>query len=193
MHLIHPADNVETGSHRLRNCPPTRLANSKTHRFSPRPRNRLFAGSRSTPCPGAKRPSAVSSPCAKSNLFSPPARPRRSGKIASASTRSSRFSLHISLFGSTTINAGSSLSFPGVLRIIGSTHAPRPIPDCEIKFLQSRSGSSHLEPWLEIPTGKRVRISSGPMQGIRESSSRREAASASCSPSPRSISTWLSH
>ena len=58
------------------------------------------------------------------------------------------------------------LSCPGVLRIIGNLRAPFSIPDREIEFLQSQSGNRKIEPWLDMAIGKRVRIHSGPMQGL---------------------------
>jgi len=58
------------------------------------------------------------------------------------------------------------LSSPGALRIIGNPHTPLPIPDREIEFLQSQSGNRRIEPYLDMVIGKRVRIRSGPMQGL---------------------------
>jgi transcription antitermination factor NusG len=58
------------------------------------------------------------------------------------------------------------LSSPGALRIIGNTHTPLPIPDREIEFLKTQSGSRKVEPWLDMVIGKRVRVRSGPMEGL---------------------------
>lgn len=58
------------------------------------------------------------------------------------------------------------LSAPGALRIIGNTHTPLPIPDREIEFLQSQSANRKIEPYLDMVIGKRVRIRSGPMEGL---------------------------
>ena len=58
------------------------------------------------------------------------------------------------------------LSSPGALRIIGNTRTSLPIPDREIEFLQTQSSSRKVEPWLDMVIGKRVRIRSGPMEGL---------------------------
>ncbi|MBS1802809.1 MAG: UpxY family transcription antiterminator [Acidobacteria bacterium] len=58
------------------------------------------------------------------------------------------------------------LSAPGALRIIGNSHTPLPIPDREIEFLQSQFINRKIEPYLDMVIGKRVRIRSGPMEGL---------------------------
>ena len=58
------------------------------------------------------------------------------------------------------------LSSPGAIRIIGNRNTPMPIPDREIEFLQSESTRKNIEPYLDLVIGKRVRIRSGPMQGL---------------------------
>jgi len=58
------------------------------------------------------------------------------------------------------------LSSPGALRIIGNTHTALPISDREIEFLKSQSDKRNVEPWLDMVIGKRVRIRSGPMEGL---------------------------
>jgi len=58
------------------------------------------------------------------------------------------------------------LSSPGALHIIGNTHTALPIPDREIEFLQSEAIRGKLEPHLELVIGKKVRIRSGPMEGL---------------------------
>jgi transcription antitermination factor NusG len=58
------------------------------------------------------------------------------------------------------------LSSPGALRIVSSGHTPLPIPDREIEFLRSESTKRNIEPYLDLVIGKKVRIRSGPMQGL---------------------------
>ena len=58
------------------------------------------------------------------------------------------------------------LSSLGAIRIIGNRNTPMPIPDQEIEFLQSESTRKKIEPYLDLVIGKRVRIRSGPMQGL---------------------------
>jgi transcription antitermination factor NusG len=58
------------------------------------------------------------------------------------------------------------LSSPGAIRIIGNRNTPMPIPDREIEFLQSDSNQKKIEPYLDLVIGKRVRIRSGPMEGL---------------------------
>jgi transcription antitermination factor NusG len=58
------------------------------------------------------------------------------------------------------------LSSPGAIRIIGNRNTPMPIPDREIEFLQSESARKKIEPYIDLVIGKRVRIRSGPMQGL---------------------------
>jgi transcription antitermination factor NusG len=58
------------------------------------------------------------------------------------------------------------LSSPGALRIVGNSHTPLPIPDREIEFLRSESSKRNIEPYLDLVIGKKVRIRSGPMEGL---------------------------
>jgi transcription antitermination factor NusG len=55
---------------------------------------------------------------------------------------------------------------PGVLRIVGNGQGPVPIPDSEVEFLRSDFCGRELEPYRDFVLGERVRIKSGPMQGI---------------------------
>lgn len=54
----------------------------------------------------------------------------------------------------------------GVLRIIGNTHGPLPIPDKEIQFLRSDGCRRKVEPYRDLVVGKKVRIRSGAMAGL---------------------------
>lgn len=58
------------------------------------------------------------------------------------------------------------LSAPHALRIVGNQHTPLPIPDQEIEFLRSDFCRGKVEPYLDLVVGKKVRICSGPMQGL---------------------------
>lgn len=59
------------------------------------------------------------------------------------------------------------LQSPGALRIIGNCQGPLPISDPEIEFLRSDFCRQRVEPYRELVLGKRVRIKSGPMQGVQ--------------------------
>jgi transcription antitermination factor NusG len=63
-----------------------------------------------------------------------------------------------------SLQRGSVLCAPGALRILGNGHGPLPIPDREIEFLRSRG--QRIEPYPEFALGEKVRIRSGPMQGL---------------------------
>jgi transcription antitermination factor NusG len=58
------------------------------------------------------------------------------------------------------------LSSPGALRIVGNSQTPLPIPDREIEFLRSEFNKRNIEPYLDLVIGKKVRIRSGPMEGL---------------------------
>jgi transcription antitermination factor NusG len=55
---------------------------------------------------------------------------------------------------------------PGVLRLVGNTHGPIPIPRSEMVVLKSAATIKRLEPFTDLVVGERVRIASGPMQGV---------------------------
>jgi transcription antitermination factor NusG len=59
------------------------------------------------------------------------------------------------------------LRSPGVLRIIGNSRGPIPIPDSDISFLRSDFCRQRIEPYRELVVGERVRIKSGTMQGVQ--------------------------
>ena len=58
------------------------------------------------------------------------------------------------------------LGAPGVLRIVGTTREPIPLPDDEIEFLRSNLCRARTEPYRELVVGQRVRVRSGVMQGV---------------------------
>lgn len=58
------------------------------------------------------------------------------------------------------------LGAPGALHIIGNGHGPVSIPDQEIEFLRSDFCGKRVEPYLDLAVGAKVRIRSGPMQGL---------------------------
>lgn len=58
------------------------------------------------------------------------------------------------------------LRLPGVLRIIGNSKGPIPIPSSEIDFLRSDFCRQRIEPYRELVVGEKVRIKSGSMQGV---------------------------
>ena len=58
------------------------------------------------------------------------------------------------------------LRSPGVLRIIGNSRGPVPIPDSEIEFLRSDFYGQRVEPYQDLVVGERVRIKAGPMRGL---------------------------
>jgi transcription antitermination factor NusG len=58
------------------------------------------------------------------------------------------------------------LRSPGVRRIVGNHHGPIPLASAEIDFLRSRLDTQPMEPFRELVIGEKVRIRSGPMQGL---------------------------
>jgi transcription antitermination factor NusG len=58
------------------------------------------------------------------------------------------------------------LRVPGVLRIVGNSSGPIPIPASEIEFLRSDFCRHRVEPYGELVVGEKVRIKSGSMQGV---------------------------
>lgn len=59
------------------------------------------------------------------------------------------------------------LQSPGALRLLGNGHCPCPIPAVEIEFLRSEFCRKRLEPYRELAVGERVRVTSGPLQGLQ--------------------------
>lgn len=58
------------------------------------------------------------------------------------------------------------LGTPGVLRVLGNSQGPQPIPDDAIELLRGEQFKDRLEPHPEMATGQRVRIRNGAMQGL---------------------------
>jgi transcription antitermination factor NusG len=58
------------------------------------------------------------------------------------------------------------LRSPGVRRIIGNHKGPIPLPSAEVEFLRSGVCRDRIEPFNELVIGQRVRIASGPLQGL---------------------------
>lgn len=59
------------------------------------------------------------------------------------------------------------LQSPGALRIVGNCQGPLSVSDQEIDFLRSDSYRRRVEPFGDLLVGKKVRIKSGPMQGVQ--------------------------
>jgi transcription antitermination factor NusG len=55
---------------------------------------------------------------------------------------------------------------PGVLRVLGNSQGPQPIPDAAIEFLCTNPYTERMEPQPEIVVGQKVRIRRGPMRGL---------------------------
>lgn len=66
------------------------------------------------------------------------------------------------------------LQAPGVLRIVGTSQGPLPIPDETISFLRSELCLGKLEPYADLVVGERVRVKSGVMSGLEGVLVRRE-------------------
>ena len=62
----------------------------------------------------------------------------------------------------------------GVLRLVGDTKGPIPIPNSEIEVLRSDAFRNRLEPFRELVEGQRVHIKAGPMQGVEGTLVRRK-------------------
>ena len=58
------------------------------------------------------------------------------------------------------------LATPGVVRLVGKGAEPTPLPAAEMELMRQSAASGLLEPFLQPILGKRMRIRSGPMQGV---------------------------
>lgn len=58
------------------------------------------------------------------------------------------------------------LQCPGIVRLVGNHRGPLPIADSVIELLRVSVVEKKIEPYRELAVGKRVRIKSGPMQGV---------------------------
>jgi transcription antitermination factor NusG len=58
------------------------------------------------------------------------------------------------------------LRTPGVRQLVGNSREPLSVADREIEFLRSSILEKKAEPYADLLEGQRVRIKSGPMQGV---------------------------
>jgi|SRR6185437_1373049 len=58
------------------------------------------------------------------------------------------------------------LGVPGILRVLGNSQGPQPIPSSVIDLLRADGFRDRLQPQPEVIVGQRVRIRSGAMQGV---------------------------
>lgn len=58
------------------------------------------------------------------------------------------------------------LGVPGILRVLGNSHGPQPIPDEVIHLLRAEPFRDRLQPQPEMVIGQKVRIRRGAMQGV---------------------------
>jgi transcription antitermination factor NusG len=58
------------------------------------------------------------------------------------------------------------LRTPGVRQLVGNSREPLSVADREIEFLRSSFLEKKAEPYADLIEGQRVRIKSGPMQGV---------------------------
>ncbi len=59
------------------------------------------------------------------------------------------------------------LRTPGVKRLVGNSREPLSLPDREVEFLRTNILQQKAEPYADLIAGQRVRIKSGPMQGLQ--------------------------
>lgn len=60
------------------------------------------------------------------------------------------------------------LEVPGVARLVGFNGVPTPLPDAEIEALKaSLEDGVRAEPYPYLTTGRRVRVKSGPLTGMK--------------------------
>jgi transcription antitermination factor NusG len=58
------------------------------------------------------------------------------------------------------------LELPGVVSIVGAARQPTPLPDAEIEALRNGIHLSNAEPHRYLKVGERVKIRSGPLEGM---------------------------
>jgi transcription antitermination factor NusG len=58
------------------------------------------------------------------------------------------------------------LQLPGAVRLVGFNGQPAALPDEEIENLRTRLSSGNIEPHPYLSVGRRVRVRSGPLQGL---------------------------
>jgi len=59
------------------------------------------------------------------------------------------------------------LESPGVIHIVGNSREHVPVPDSAIELLRSGTQGRNLQPYRDLAVGKKVRIRSGPMEGLQ--------------------------
>lgn len=59
------------------------------------------------------------------------------------------------------------LAAPGVIRMVGNSRGPLPLPESDIEFLRSDFCRERLEPYRDLVLGQTVRVKCGPMQGVQ--------------------------
>lgn len=68
------------------------------------------------------------------------------------------------------------LRSPGVIRIVGNSRQPVPLPESVIEFLRSDFCRQRIEPYHELVIGEKVRIKGGVMQGVKGTLVRRSSS-----------------
>jgi transcription antitermination factor NusG len=58
------------------------------------------------------------------------------------------------------------LQLPGAVRLVSFNGQPTPMPEEEIENLRTRLSSGNVEPHPYLAVGRRVRVRSGPLQGL---------------------------
>jgi transcription antitermination factor NusG len=58
------------------------------------------------------------------------------------------------------------LRTPGVRQLVGNSREPLCLPDREVEFLRTNILQQKAQPYSGLVVGQRVRINSGPMQGV---------------------------
>ena len=58
------------------------------------------------------------------------------------------------------------LRLPGAVRFVSFNGQPVPLPDFEIESLRSRMGTRGFEPHPYLQVGRRVRVRTGPLEGL---------------------------
>jgi transcription antitermination factor NusG len=59
------------------------------------------------------------------------------------------------------------LELPGVVSLVGAARQPTPLPDADIEALRHGIHLTNAEPHRYIAVGERVRIRSGPLEGMK--------------------------
>jgi transcription antitermination factor NusG len=59
------------------------------------------------------------------------------------------------------------LELPGVVSLVGAARQPTPLPDADIETLKNGIHLTNAEPHRYLAVGERVRIRSGPLEGMK--------------------------